>query len=69
MIANLFVGSKYSLDELIAIIRPVVYVYSVMKFSRKSYTPIKICLVLDVVQIVIGMVRLNRSAFYEAKSD
>jgi mannose/fructose/N-acetylgalactosamine-specific phosphotransferase system component IID len=67
MIASTFVGSRYSLDELIAIIRPVVYVYAVMKLGRKSFAPLKISLVLDIAQIVIGVTRLNRSSFYEAK--
>jgi len=61
------VGSRYSLDEIIAIVRPVIYVYSVMRLGRKSFAPLKISLVLDVVQIVIGVTRLNRSSFYEAK--
>jgi len=67
MIASTFVGSRYSLDELITIIRPVVYVYAVMKLGRKSFAPLKISLVLDIAQIVIGVTRLNRSSFYEAK--
>lgn len=64
-ISNMCVGTKYSLDEILAIIRPVLYVWSVMRFGRKSWTPIKISLVLDLVQIVIGVTRLSRSSFYE----
>lgn len=49
LIANVCVGSRYALDEVIAIVRPVVYVWAVMKYGRKSYTPIKLSAVLDIL--------------------
>jgi hypothetical protein len=33
-------GRKYHIDDVIAIVRPFVYVYSVWKCGRKSYQPI-----------------------------
>jgi mannose/fructose/N-acetylgalactosamine-specific phosphotransferase system component IID len=66
-ISNVCVGTKYSLDEIVSIVRPVIYVWCVMKFGRKSWTPIKISAILDLVQIVIGITRLSRSNFYEQK--
>lgn len=68
-ISNLCVGTKYSLDEIVAIVRPVIYVWCVVRFGRKSWLPIKICLLLDLIQIMIGVTRLSRSAFYEQKQD
>lgn len=68
-ISNLCVGTKYSLDEILTIVRPVIYVWSVVRFGRKSWLPIKICLLLDLVQIIIGVTRLSRSTFYEHKQD
>lgn len=67
LIANVCVGSRYALDEVIAIVRPVVYVWAVMKYGRKSYTPIKLSAVLDILQIVIGVTRLFRSRQQEHK--
>ena len=60
-IGNLLLNSKFSIDELINIVRPVIYVYCVMRFGRRSFKPIKISLVLDVVQAFFSMLRLRRS--------
>ena len=60
--------SKYAADELISIIRPVVYVLSVVYFGRRSWKPLKISAVLDLVQIIIGVFRLYRSNKYEKES-
>ena len=46
---NLLLNSRFSIDELINIARPVIYVYSVLRFGRKSYRPLKISLFLDLV--------------------
>ena len=47
-IGNLLLNSKFSIDELINIVRPLLYVYCVMRFGRRSFKPIKISLVLDI---------------------
>ena len=60
-IGNLLLNSKFSIDELINIVRPVLYVYCVIKFGRRSFKPIKISFVLDVVQAFFSMLRLRRS--------
>ena len=44
----MLLNSKFSIDELINIVRPVLYVYCVMRFGRRSFKPIKISLVLDI---------------------
>lgn len=49
---------RYHLDDIIMIIRPFIYVYSVMKYGRKSYTPIKISLALDIISILVTLSRL-----------
>ena len=59
--ANLVVNNRYSLDDILHIIRPFIYVYSVMKFGRRSYKPIKIALAIDMVSIFVSMTRLIRS--------
>jgi Peroxisomal membrane protein (Pex16) len=46
---NYSVGSKFCIDEIITIVRPVVYLIAIMKFGRESYLPIKISFVLDIV--------------------
>lgn len=65
MISEMCVGSKYSLDEIIAIVRPVIYVWCVIRFGRKSYFPLKVSFILDLVQGIIGMTRLSMSRQYE----
>ena len=49
MIGNLLLNSKFSIDELINIVRPVIYVYSILRFGRRSFKPIKISLALDII--------------------
>jgi mannose/fructose/N-acetylgalactosamine-specific phosphotransferase system component IID len=38
--------------------RPVVYVYCMMKYDRKSYTPVKATLVMDFISIIGSLYRL-----------
>lgn len=45
----MLLNSKFSIDELINIVRPVIYVYAILKFGRRSFRPIKISLALDVI--------------------
>ena len=52
-------NNRLNLDELLYIIRPVVYVYLVYKHGRMSYYPIKVCLVLDLIAISISFRRLS----------
>ena len=59
---NFLINKKFCLDELINITRPVIYIYSVLKYGRKSYTPIKISFALDILQLVSSSLRLWRSA-------
>ena len=53
--------SRFSPDEIIAIFRPVVYMWSLIKSGVNSYRPIIISLLLDLAQLIIGIVRLRRS--------
>ena len=68
LLSNFLIASKISIDEVINIVRPVVYVWSILKYGRKSYRPLKISFVLDLVQIIIGVMRLVRSSGYENKN-
>jgi len=52
---------------VLAILRPVVYVYSVLKYGRRSYKPIQISFMFDICQLVISAIRLWRSAKAEQK--
>ena len=54
--------SKFSIDEVIAIFRPVVYMWSLIKYGKKSYRPIWISLFLDIAQAIVGIFRLRRSS-------
>lgn len=49
---------RYHIDDIIAIVRPLVYLYAVAKYGSKSWAPIKISLVLDVIQILVSLSRL-----------
>jgi len=68
LLSKFLIASKISLDEVINIVRPVVYVWSIIKYGRKSYRPLKISFALDLVQIIMGMMRLVRSSEYENKN-
>ena len=46
---NILLNSKFSIDELINIARPVIYLYSILRFGRRSFRPLKISLMLDIV--------------------
>jgi len=48
-LGNILLNSRFSIDELISIARPVIYVYSVLRFGRRSYRPLKVSLFLDMV--------------------
>ena len=60
-IGNLLLNSKFSIDELINIARPLIYLYSILRFGRRSFKPLKISLLLDIVQILFSCLRLWRS--------
>ena len=53
---------RYHLDDIINIFRPFIYVYLVMKHGRKSYTPIRISFILDVISILITFSRLIQAS-------
>ena len=46
---NLLLNSKFSIDELINIARPVIYLYSILRYGRRSFRPLKISLMLDIL--------------------
>ena len=48
-ICDLLINRHHAIDELLNIVRPFIYVYSVVKFGRKSFKPIKISLLIDVI--------------------
>jgi len=54
-------NSRFSIDEVINIARPVIYVYSILRLGRKSFRPLKISLILDLTQIFFSLLRLWRS--------
>ena len=58
---NILMNSKFCIDELINIARPVIYLWAILRFGRKSFRPLKISFVLDLVQIVFSCLRLWRS--------
>jgi len=58
---NLLLNSRFSIDEVINICRPVIYIYSVIRFGRRSYRPLKISLLMDLAQIIFSCLRLWRS--------
>lgn len=53
--------ARFSPDEVIAILRPVMYMWLLVKYGVKSYKPIWISLLLDFAQLAIGLIRLRRS--------
>jgi hypothetical protein len=61
-IVSLLLNKSFCFDELLSIARPVIYVYSVLQFGRRSYKPIKVSLLLDVCQLVLSAIRLWRSS-------
>eukprot|EP00347_Sterkiella_histriomuscorum_P018838 403343978 len=52
---------RYHLDDVLFILRPFIYVYSVYQYGRKSYTPIKICAIIDALAIMVSLHRLSKS--------
>ena len=68
-IGNLLLNSRFSIDELINIARPVIYIYSILRCGRKSYRPLKISLMLDIIQIIFSCLRLWRSNREKVKLD
>ena len=61
MLGRLLLSSKFCIDEIINIVRPVVYLWSILKFGRKSFKPLKISFALDLVQIFFSLLRIWRS--------
>ena len=53
---------RYHIDDIINIFRPFIFVYLVMKHGRKSYQPIKISLMLDLISILISFSRLIQAS-------
>lgn len=69
LVGNMLLNSKFSIDELINIVRPVIYLYAILRFGRRSFKPIKISLALDIVQVIFSLLRLWRSHKERAKID
>lgn len=61
-IFGLLFNQRYHLDDIINIFRPFIFVYLVMKHGRKSYQPIKVSLILDLVSILISFSRLIQAS-------
>ena len=57
---SLIINHRYHIDDILAIIRPFVYTYAVLKCGRRSYQPLKIALALDSVMLLTTMARLVR---------
>ena len=65
---DLLVNHKYHWDDILYIVRPFIYVYSVMIYGRKSYTPIKISLAIDLVTILLSVQRVMRALALEKRN-
>jgi mannose/fructose/N-acetylgalactosamine-specific phosphotransferase system component IID len=61
-VINFLFSNRYHLDDIIVIVRPFIFVYCVMQYGHKSYTPIKISFVLDMISILLSFSRLVQSA-------
>ena len=59
---GLLFNHRYHIDDIINIFRPFIFVYLVMKHGRKSYEPIKISLLLDMISILISFSRLIQAS-------
>jgi len=53
---------KYHIDDVLQILRPPLYIYAVMKCGRKSYFPIKVCMIMDIVSIAVSFYRLSKGS-------
>ena len=60
--ASYLFNHRYHMDDIIQIVRPFVYVYAVMKYGHKSFTPLKISFALDVISILISVSRLIQAS-------
>lgn len=69
LVGNMLLNSKFSIDELINIVRPVIYLYAILRFGRRSFKPIKISLALDIIQVIFSLLRLWRSHKERKKMD
>lgn len=68
-VCSLLLNRRFCIDELLNIARPVVYVYCVLKFGRRSYKPIKISILFDVLQLLFSAIRLWRSSKEKDQAD
>ena len=59
---SFFFESKYHLDDLLHILRPFVYVFSVLKHGQQSYKPIKISFMMDLVASLVSLLRLVKAS-------
>jgi hypothetical protein len=57
----MLLNTQFSIDELINIARPVIYVYAILRFGRRSFRPLKFSLILDLTQIFFTLLRMWRS--------
>ena len=58
---NFLYNHHYHFDDILNIVRPFVYVFTVMKYGHKSYTPIKVSLTIDIISIFVSISRLIKS--------
>lgn len=71
MIGKVLLNSKFPLDELLQIVRPVIYVFYINKFRAVSATfanrkALKISLIIDLIQFVVSNIRVYMSNKAEA---
>lgn len=50
---------QFHIDDLLFFVRPCIYVFAVMTHGRKSFAPIKIALILDLIAVLCAMKRLS----------
>lgn len=57
---SLVANHRYHLDDILAIVRPLVYVYAVLRCGRRAWGPIKVAMVVDGVMLVTTVSRIVR---------
>ena len=56
-VGKMLFNHRYHLDDIITIVRPFIYIYSIIRCGSKSYTPIRISLILDIISILVSFSR------------
>jgi hypothetical protein len=61
-VAGFLFNHRYHLDDIIAIVRPFLYVYAIVRCGHRSYTPVRLSFILDVIGILVSFSRLVQAA-------